>query len=135
MTTTDELFPSKYLKHTDLKSDEVFTISFLSVEQVGMDKDEKPVLHFRGVEKGLVLNRTNAKTIEKLYGKNCDLWKNKRVVLYPTEVEFKGESVMSIRIRQSAPCPKPVLAQAAPDEEPEDPEDPEFSEPEEEPNF
>jgi hypothetical protein len=59
MTTNndfDRLFGGKYLKSADLPSEGavVYTISNISIEKVGPKQDEKAVLYFRGVDRGLV---------------------------------------------------------------------------------
>ncbi len=98
MTTVSDLFPSKYLKATDLQGHEVeTTIECLSMEV--LDGDECPVLYFDGKKKGLVINRTNANTIAKLHGQNTDDWKGMSITLDPTETTFKGETVACIRVR------------------------------------
>jgi hypothetical protein len=98
----NDAFPSKYLKESDLKGREVtVTIRSVEMEDVGTDSspEEKPVLHFNGKEKGLVLNRTNAGAIAAEYGDEMDDWAGKKVIIYPTTTPFKGKTVPCLRIR------------------------------------
>ncbi|MGV3518837.1 MAG: hypothetical protein ACO1TH_17255 [Luteitalea sp.] len=92
-------FPSKYLKAADLQGRRVaVTIDRVELEDVD-DGDHKPVLYFRGAERGLVLNRTNAAALTDHLGTDeTDQWRGRRVVLFPTRVDFQGRRVDAIRI-------------------------------------
>lgn len=105
MPTVNELFPSKYLAASDLKGkDWVVRIqSITPAEEVGQAKDVRPILFFHEFPKGLVLNKTNAKRISKLYGGQTDDWIGKRVTLYPSECDFRDETVDCIRVRKEPP--------------------------------
>jgi len=59
----------------------------------------KPVLYFKGKEKGMVLNKTNAKTIAELYGNNTDDWLGQKIVLFKDECEAFGKRVECVRVR------------------------------------
>jgi hypothetical protein len=129
-------FPSNYIKASDLQGgDRNVVIRAVEVEGVGRDKDQKPVLYFQGKEKGLVLNKTNANAISKLYGSDTANWLGKAIVIYPTETEFGGETVECIRVRlkqgngvthqqmnggapQQRQQPQPSAAYAGPTHEP-----------------
>jgi len=98
MVNINDLFPSKYVKASDLKGRDVeVTIRTVEVEKI--DEDERPVLYFQGMDKGLVLNRTNANSIAKLHGGEVSKWAGKTITLFPTETDFKGEQVACIRVR------------------------------------
>ncbi len=111
----DSAFPSNYLKASDLgDKSPLVTIDRVEVEPIGRDKEIKPVIYFQGKEKGLVLNKTNAKKIAELAGsKDTEDWAGCQVRIYATETEFGGETVECIRIKaagalvKSAPKPKP----------------------------
>lgn len=96
-------FPSNYLKAVDFESgDQTLTIKSVDVEEIGGQgkKEEKPIIYFREMEKGLVLNKTNANTIEKLFGSDdTDDWIGKQITIGESEIEFQGEAMMSIRVR------------------------------------
>lgn len=68
-------------------------------------KTRKPVLEFvePKSKKRLVLNKTNGKTVARLYGTDARLWEGKRITLYPTTTQLGGETVECIRIRPVAP--------------------------------
>lgn len=106
----NESFPSKYLKASDIPEEgQTVVIVRISQEEIGKDKEIRPVLYFEGEEKGIILNKTNATNISKLYGYETDDWSGKRVVLGVAWVDFQGQSVEAIRIyppkRSSANAP------------------------------
>lgn len=125
MPNINDAFPSNYLKASDLRGSEVVvTIDHVGFEPVGRQKEMKAVVYFKGKEKGLVLNKTNATKITQLAGSpNTEDWDGIRIKLYPTETEFAGEMTECIRIkaapalvaqRQAAPVAAPrTVAQPA----------------------
>ena len=100
MSTRDELFPSKYIKHSDLNGQEVtVTIASLDMEEVGMDKEEKPVLSFKDAKKKLVLNMTNFDGIAESYGEETDNWPGEKIILYEDKARYGGKIVDCIRVK------------------------------------
>ena len=102
-----EAFPSKYLKATDLQDRPVtLEISHVAEVDVGTASDPqvKPVLYFKGKDKGLVLNKTNASTIASKYGDECDDWTGHLVEIFPTTTQFQGKTVECIRVRIPVPA-------------------------------
>jgi hypothetical protein len=119
--TTNDLFPSTYLKASDLvNGDFTVTIQSLKKELMAITKELKPVLHFVEPIKPLVLNKTNCTSIEQLYGNVLAAWPGKQITLFPTMVRFMDKEVMSIRIRdnvppaEDAPIVAPVTQRKAP---------------------
>jgi hypothetical protein len=111
----NEAFPSNYLKASDLGgASPVVTIDRVEFEPVGREKEMKAVLYFEGKDKGMVLNKTNAKNISGLVGSfETDDWAGFRIKLYATNVEFQGETVEAIRVK-AAPANGNVTRPAAP---------------------
>ncbi len=112
-----DAFPSNYLKAADLQGRNVtVTIAGATIEEIGQGqkKDRKLVLSFFGKEKALVCNKTNASTIEKLYGSDTDAWIGQPIILCAREVEFQGEMVMAIRVSLQRPNPPAAPARVAP---------------------
>lgn len=117
MPNIGDAFPSNYLKASDIQGKEpVVTIDRVAFEPVGRQREMKAVLYFKGKEKGLILNKTNATKITQLTGSpQTEDWDGMRIKLYATETEFGGETVECIRIkagangmpRQAAPPPPP----------------------------
>jgi hypothetical protein len=101
------LFPSKYLKAADLPEEEVVEreIAKIKMEEVGKDRELKPVIYFKGEDKGFVANKTNCGAIAVYLGsEDTDNWPGKTIRLYRAEVEFQGDLVESIRVKRKAPA-------------------------------
>ncbi len=100
MTTVDEAFPSNWLKAADLNNRTVkVKIDKVIFEEIGQNKDKKPVVYFEKVKKGLVLNRTNAVGIAAMHGKTMEGWTGKEIELFSMMVPFQGQNVAAIRVR------------------------------------
>lgn len=113
MPNINDAFPSNYLKASDLKGSNVaVTIDHVAFEPVGRTKEMKAVVYFKGKEKGLILNKTNATKITQISGSSLtEDWDGVRMTLYPTETEFAGEMTECIRIKpaqQNGARPAPV---------------------------
>lgn len=104
----NSLFPSKYVKAADLQGHDVdLTMRAIAVEDVAGDGSEaeyRPIVYFDGFTKGLLLNRTNARTIAALYGPETDNWLGESITLYPTETSYRGAMVACIRVRSNRPA-------------------------------
>jgi hypothetical protein len=83
------------------------TIKEVRQEMVkGQSGREEPcqVIFFEEVEKGMICNKTNAKTIEKVHGSPyIEEWTGKRVVLGTEKVSAFGETTDALRIRAYKP--------------------------------
>ena len=96
----NELFPSEYLRRSDLQG-KTWTMVVSSVEVKLMrskfsNEDEwKAVLHFEGAQKGLVLNKTNAVKMAALArDESFEKWTGLRVALVPSM--YKGKETIVI---------------------------------------
>ena len=100
MTTVSDAFPSNYLKAADLQNRTVkLKIDKVIFEEVGQEKDKKPVVYFTDVKKGLVLNKTNATTIGSVHGQELEGWTGREIELFEQMVPFQGQNVAAIRVR------------------------------------
>ena len=102
----NEVFPSKYLKASDLQDREI-AVTMAHVELDKLGDDTRPVLYFKGKEKGLVLNKTNANNIASRYGDDTDEWFGHQIILYPAMVDFQGKTTEAIRVRVPKGQPQP----------------------------
>jgi len=101
--TRNDAYPSKYLKHSDLDGKAItYTINHAVIEELGADKEKKPVVYFKEINRGLVLNRTNWDALEDLYGDESDAWAGKKLELFPTKTTFGSRRVDCIRVRAPA---------------------------------
>lgn len=125
-----EVFTSEYLSAADLKGQAVtVTIAHAmskNFEDRAGESRPKPVISFQGAKKSMVLNKTNAGSIVKLYGDNTDMWIGKQIELYPAVADYMGESLDCIRLRGpvlpsatvQAPLVGEPVAQPAPQTQP-----------------
>jgi len=104
------LFDKQYLRWFHLQGKD----ALVTIEKVEKDveltmrggiKKKAGVVHFRGKDKPLVLNVTNAQQIASIHGPKPSQWPGKQIVLYPTTTEMyvketkKKETLGCIRIR------------------------------------
>lgn len=98
---------SKFLKAADLKKDGKSIKVRLTIDRAEIvefkDNTKKVGLFFKGREKGLVLNKTNAQLVAEQHGQNMDDWNGKEIAIYPTTTDFGGERVECIRVEQYVP--------------------------------
>ena len=100
-----ELFPSNWLKCSDLKGHAVEVVmDRLEEETIGDSK--KWVLLFKKRDKGLVLNKVNAQMIAEHYGDDCANWYGKPIELKPDKTQYQGKIVDCIRIGGTVPKSK-----------------------------
>lgn len=105
----ERMFPSDYIAGVDIAlkgRDITLTIKEVvkgEVVDTNGKKKRKGILHFEKTDKKLVLNRTNATSIAKLYGTNANDWIGKKVTLYAIRDRFFGKDQDAVRIRESAP--------------------------------
>lgn len=102
------LYDSNWLYAFDLKGREV-TVTIREVKAVKVKNSEKeerkPVVYFKESHdaRGLVLCKTNGKTIASMYGNMTEAWVGKRVTLFAANVDAFGKTVEAIRIRPLIP--------------------------------
>lgn len=93
----NEAFPSKWLKADDIERPTIVTIADVTIEPIG-DDERKPVIWFRGFDKGMVMNKTNANNVSGLYGPDTDAWVGKNMELTTAMVDFQGRSTRALRL-------------------------------------
>ncbi len=104
-------YPSRWLKSEDLRGVQpVVVIDHIETGEFG--GENKPVVFFRGKEKGLVCNRTNWRMLASLFGEETDGWRGKDVRLTAMLVTVQGLSKMAVRILPNQQ--KTALAQLQP---------------------
>jgi len=98
----DEVFPSKYLKASDLNKPIVVTIESAPLEMLKNPEGQeqrKTVLYFRGAKKALPLNATNWDTTAEICGEDTDDWPGGKIELYADKTRMGGKTVDCIRVR------------------------------------
>jgi len=97
-----EAFPSKYLKAEEVKEELVVTIDRVLKEEMENREGEievKPVIFFRGMPRGMVLNKTNFASIAFQCGEDTDEWSGKEITLYAPMVSAFGETKPALRVK------------------------------------
>jgi hypothetical protein len=88
-------------------ADLVVTISYVQKETITMmggKKEDHSLMYLYDGWKPMILNTTNSKTIEKLYGPYIEDWAGKRVTLYASTTKLGSEMVECLRIRAKVPA-------------------------------
>lgn len=101
-----KLFDKEHLGSWDLDGRDVTVTIERVIQGKAKNKDgetKKPLIKFRGKEKGLLCNMTNGRTIAAMYGTDVSEWAGKRVTLYPTTTSVSGQTVDCIRVRPGIP--------------------------------
>jgi hypothetical protein len=114
MPKVSDMIVSKFLRKEDFDEDRVMTIKGVKLEEMpGEGSDQKWVLYFREEAKGMALNVTTIRVLEKAFGDDSDNWVGKKVMVYvDPNVSFGGRVVGGLRLRPpknagaSQPAPK-----------------------------
>lgn len=122
---TTLLYPSKYVSADDLKGRRLtLTIKHLKMEllkQRNGQQEAKPILYFEKTKKGLVVNKTNLKTLQSILGTtDSNKWAGKPIVLYSTPVQFGDEIRQGIRVAAVNGVVSKKAAPVAPVVDPDD---------------
>lgn len=109
-----QMIQSKFLRKEDIEDDTPATIKKLSLEDMPGDSgDQRWVLFFKEQNKGMVLNTTTIRMLEKAFGDESDDWVGKRVTIYvDPNVSFKGQVVGGLRLRPTSPKKTPLVTPA-----------------------
>jgi hypothetical protein len=103
---------SRFLRAADLAQEKRLKIKSVTEETLGdgADQAKKLVCWFSNDQRGLPLNRVNNRTLRGAFGDRCDDWAGKVVIVFPTNVEFRGQMKPALRVR--IPSPKEVAKPA-----------------------
>jgi hypothetical protein len=115
----DELYGSKYFSVGDLKGGEprlkIGKVEIAELREKNGTTKHKYVMLFEGVDKGLVINKTNALKLAEAYGKQSSRWIGQTVQLYAEDTSFgKGVRVRPLREPATPAEPDPALNDATP---------------------
>ena len=67
------------------------------------EEEEDLIIHFKEPEKPLILNKTNANSIAKLYGDDINQWPGNGIILYVNKIKAFGTLTDAVRIRPVKP--------------------------------
>jgi hypothetical protein len=116
MTHWKQNFDYRFTGAYELQPNEekTVTIAKTNKEEVASTTGEKQmcfVAYFHENSKPMVLNKTNCKTIEKLYGADIEKWIGKKITVFAALVKAFGEMVDALRIRPTIPVTVDYAAQ------------------------
>ncbi len=101
----NEMLESNYLKQADFPTPKVVTVESMEKKNLaapGETPEYKWTVKFVNVAKPMACNSTNLKRLFKYCGPDSDDWPGKKVMVYTDpDVEYKGEIVGGLRIRQA----------------------------------
>ena len=116
-----DALPGRYLSGDDLDGEVIVTIDRVVMESFRdprtRQESRKPVMYFQRAKRGLIVNRTNWRTVADLYGDESDNWTGKRIALAPAMVDAYGKQTKAVRVRPTRP-PEARATNATPIAEP-----------------
>ncbi len=118
MPRISDVYPSKFLRASDIgQARAVVEIEDVRLEDVGGDR--RLVARFRGRQKAMTLNKTNALALQEITGSdNSDDWAGVHVRLSTSQVTYQGRLVDALRIGPAEPAAPPARPPAPRDADP-----------------
>jgi hypothetical protein len=99
MVSIRDQYGSQYLNAADLTEERVRgTIRTAGVEEVGPNREAKVVLSVVGLPKRVVLNRTNAAALAKVFGDETSDWVGRHVEVFAAPTQYAGKPTMGVRL-------------------------------------
>jgi hypothetical protein len=100
----DDLYGNKYYSVSDLHGQtphhRIGKVVLAELKEKDGSTKRKYLIYFEGVEKALVLNKTNAQKLAAAFGKDYSKWIGKEVELY---AEMTGLGKEGVRVRPLKP--------------------------------
>ncbi len=115
LTHWRSLTNAEYIGAYSLNAGEERTVEIISVSKKkvkgGDGREDECIVAELKNEKPFILNRTNCKTLQKVFGSpHIENWVNKKIIIYAENVKAFGEVVDALRIRPT----KPILPELLP---------------------
>ena len=97
-------FDYRFLSGDELTGETTVTIDRVVNEEVfnpsSNSKESALAVYFKNAKKGVVLNKTNAKTIAKVIGSPMtEQWVGGKIIIYPKPGKFFGEEMKVVRVK------------------------------------
>lgn len=112
---TNKYTRNPFLKGEDLEEGERTVVTIKTAEEVSFPSgDTVPVLSFLEMEQKLTLNKTRIKKLVEILGEDTDEWINRKIALYPVDVQFNGKTMPGVAVaappkgKQAKPKPEVV---------------------------
>jgi hypothetical protein len=96
---------SKWLRADDLAQATKLRIKNVTAELIGqgVEREQKLVVWFTNEKRGLVLNKTNNRTLRGAFGDDAEGWAGKVIEVFPTVTEMAGTMKPALRVRIPPP--------------------------------
>jgi hypothetical protein len=123
MTDFDDLYGTRFLSATEVKKLVTAIIERIDEESFprpGEATRTKKVVYVRGGKKGIVLNKTNAKSLASAFGKSFQDWIGQRITIKAEPTSFAGKTTMGLRLYPANGTTAADPPKAPPPEEPDD---------------
>jgi hypothetical protein len=100
-----DLCPSPHIEALDIGDNlgDEMLVTFDHVEEELIGGEMRYVIFFAEFQRGLILNRTVSRSIQKMYGSEIDNWVGKKMTLYRSETPVGGEVKPCVRVRETKP--------------------------------
>jgi hypothetical protein len=91
-------FEGNYLSALDFKQEEPTELQIAKVIPTGTTKSadgrviDRPTLHFKGTDKGIILCKTNARGIARKLGPDMETWVGHKVPFFQARITAFGEA-------------------------------------------
>lgn len=113
MPKISDRFQSSYLKTDDVDRKGLeLTITDVTEEEI-VRGEEKLVLYFEELDKGLPLNKTNATTLAEDLGDDTDDWRGAKVLLRREKTIYQGKKLDCLRVHAQGKSGAAAAAAAA----------------------
>ena len=103
----NEIFPSKYLKASDLNGQDLQVV-IQGTDIVKFDDGDKIAVTLMGQSKAFVCNKTNATAIAVAYSDDTNAWNGCNVILFPMMVDTPSGPKQAIRVRIPPSVNQPI---------------------------
>lgn len=97
----DQLYPGRFLKSGELLGKKVtVTIADVEIDELEGEKGKRVqgIIHLKGKNKQIVLNKTNGLCLKGMFGRKLGDWIDKRIVIFQDQTRFGSDTVDCIRI-------------------------------------
>lgn len=98
----------KWLHGADLSENEqtVATINAAYEHTFEESGDTRPAIEFLELDQILLLNKTQTRTMIKLFGTNAGNWIGKRIAMFPVPTQSEGKPTIAIRAPSNGEVPE-----------------------------
>ena len=114
---TGDFFKSRFLKPVDFSEPKVVVVADVGTKIFRDSPEPKPIVYFKGVQKPLILNKTNTQFLEDASGTDVMTdWAGTKAEIFATSVEVSGQTKPCLRLRAPDQAELPTRRPVKPSE-------------------